>query len=294
MIKTIKRISLVSLLSFALVFAFAQSANAALTVGALTIASDGALTLTGAVGSAVSLGTTATTGTIAIGSASTTGGITIGGTSMTTGGTTIYGGTGTGAITMTPGTAGTIVIGKTDGTGAITLGSSSGTQTVNVGTGTGATTVNIATAGAAGSAVKIGSANGGLQYFEQIEFPVADDTLTVTESGKVFYMSAVPINLTLPDVSTAAGVHYRFIIPADLGSSIVHSKIKTGNSLENVIEGAVNVNSTLVACSAEDTITFVTSAQLPGDFVEVRSDGYKWFVTGQAVTTGAITCTQAD
>jgi hypothetical protein len=44
----------------------AGSANAALTLGSLTIASSGALTLTGAVGSDIALASTTTTGAVGL------------------------------------------------------------------------------------------------------------------------------------------------------------------------------------------------------------------------------------
>lgn len=73
------------------------SATEGLTLGAGTVAGTETLTLTGAVDSAIALGSTTTTGAIGIGAALTSGALTLG-KSGQTGQTTIYGG-GTGAAT---------------------------------------------------------------------------------------------------------------------------------------------------------------------------------------------------
>jgi hypothetical protein len=80
--KMLKKIGLlIFVLGFCLVGA--SHANAALTLGALTAASDGALTITTAVASAGNLFTTTTTGAINIGTSQTTGALTIGGAQTT-------------------------------------------------------------------------------------------------------------------------------------------------------------------------------------------------------------------
>jgi hypothetical protein len=56
----------------------------------------------------------------------------------------------------------------------------------------------------------------------------------------------------------------------------------------------VDVNSTLVLGANEDTISWVASTALVGDWVEVVSDGTSWFVSGQSGATGGITLTQAS
>ncbi len=74
----------VTLGAIAMVFSFASPASAALTLGALTITSDGALTMDGAAGSALTIGSTTTTGNIAIGGALTSGTLTLGGSMVYT------------------------------------------------------------------------------------------------------------------------------------------------------------------------------------------------------------------
>src|SRR3989339_966801 len=143
----------------------AAQALATTTLGVGVITETGGLVITGAVGSAMTFATTATTGDI-----------TIGGTGQTSGTTLIYGGTDTGTgtaagLSLTPGTAGTLVLGAAAGTGAVSLGTSSADQTVNVAQGTAVKTINIGTAntygvtiigGTAGTgAITLGSSTGG-------------------------------------------------------------------------------------------------------------------------------------
>lgn len=128
----LKKIGLgILVLSFVFVMG-AGSANADLTLGALTVASSAALTLTGAVGSAVNLGTTATTGAINIGTALTSGALTVGKSDMTSA-VTLYGGTTTGANSLFDNTttsnttalaaltSGSVTIGNATATGAFTI-----------------------------------------------------------------------------------------------------------------------------------------------------------------------------
>ena len=120
----LKKIGLVVLvLSFCLA---GVSVNAAgLTLGAGTVAGTTTLDLSGAVGSAITLGATTTTGAIGIGAALTTGAITLGNNSQTSA-TTIYGG-GTGsasavnAVNITGTLAGTTT-GESHGLNVVTTG----------------------------------------------------------------------------------------------------------------------------------------------------------------------------
>jgi hypothetical protein len=106
---------------FALMFSLAGTASAALTLGALTITSNGALTIDGAAASAITIGDAAQTGTISVGAS--TGAMTL---NLGTGNSvkTINIGTGTAVDTINIGTGGTgvdvIAIGDADASVAIT------------------------------------------------------------------------------------------------------------------------------------------------------------------------------
>lgn len=119
--------------------------------------------------------------------------------------------------------------------------------------------------------------------------PNGDTVLTTAACGTDVYIGAAGDDFTLP--AATAGCRIRFTVDALFATTSM--TIVTAASA-NVIYGAIDVNSTLVPCSAEDTVTVVNTAELPGDFVEVRSDGASWFVSGVGVTTGSFTCTQAS
>lgn len=108
--KSLVRLS-IALGAIALVFSFAPAALAALTLGALTIASDGALTIDGAAGSAITIGDAAQTGTISVGAS-------------------------TGAMTLNLGTG--------NGAKTVAVATGTGIDTINIGTGgTAADDINI-------------------------------------------------------------------------------------------------------------------------------------------------------
>lgn len=123
---------------------------------------------------------------------------------------------------------------------------------------------------------------------ELSETAIVDDTLTISESGKTVYFGTAGVDITLPAVSTAAGVVYRFVCSANFAATSM-TVVTSGG--EDKIFGSLEVAGAVVLCSAEDTVTFVNTAELPGDWIELRSDGTNWYLTGQAGTAGGLTCT---
>jgi hypothetical protein len=119
--------------------------------------------------------------------------------------------------------------------------------------------------------------------------PVVAFALTAAQSGiEVFLGPTAGFAITLP--AAAAGLKYRFTVRDNFATS--NYTIITP-ALADIIEGSAMVVSTIVPAIAEDTISFVASAELKGDFAEVWSDGTTWFVHGHAQTSGAITFTTA-
>jgi hypothetical protein len=58
------------------------------------------------------------------------------------------------------------------------------------------------------------------------------------------------------------------------------------------IEGTLIVAGAVVDCNAVDQIDFVNDGENLGDYVEIRSDGTKWFIGDSGVLTGSkMTCT---
>lgn len=132
------------------------------------------------------------------------------------------------------------------------------------------------------------SVTGAFNALELTENVTATATLTNADSGKTFYISGAAQAYTLPATSTAAGVVYRFVIQ---GAITGNATIVTAGGGDE-IEGALIVAGAVVDCAAEDTLTFVADGENLGDFVELRSDGTKWFIGASgALTASKLTCT---
>lgn len=116
----------------------------------------------------------------------------------------------------------------------------------------------------------------------------ATTTLQTKQSGTTFILSASGTTITLPAVSASEGVNFKFVIGGAVttGNVIVLSA-ETGNIYGSIMTGGVDY-----ACTVEDQINFIADGELPGDFVELYSDGSKWFIGATLGTTDAkITCT---
>lgn len=119
------------------------------------------------------------------------------------------------------------------------------------------------------------------------EFVTADQTLTVEDSGKNFvFNAATGAAVTLPAVTAAKGFKARFTTGLAFATTPW-----TIVSTTAVIQGGADVNSTFVPAAAENTITFVATAETLGDFVDLECDGVNWYVSGCATAAGAITFT---
>jgi len=111
-------------------------------------------------------------------------------------------------------------------------------------------------------------------------------TLTASDSGKLFTLSAAAgVAVTLPSV-TVAGFRARFTVGAAFATTNF-----TIVSTTNVIQGSADVNSTLVPGANENTISFVATAETVGDFIDIYSDGTNFYAYGIGAAAGAITFT---
>lgn len=129
----------------------------------------------------------------------------------------------------------------------------------------------------------------GATIFRQFtEVITAANVITAAESGTTYFLnSATGAAQTLP--APAAGLHFWFIISTVPTSG---NMTVTTNGGDNIIEGMIDVNSTKVPAVNEDTINFIASTCVIGDWARVVSDGTSWFVSGQSVGgAGAITFT---
>ena len=110
--------------------------------------------------------------------------------------------------------------------------------------------------------------------------------LTMFDSGKEFTLSAsAGAQITLPAVAKK-GFKAKFVI----GSAFATTNW-TIKALSNVIQGSADVNSTLVPGADENTISFVASAETIGDYIEIHSDGSKFYAYGIGAAAGSITFT---
>lgn len=146
-------------------------------------------------------------------------------------------------------------------------------------TNTGTTTLTGATS--------IGSTTAGLSYYKPVVDATADATLTIAQTGTIFNIGTAGVDLTLPAPTTAAGVHYRFVVSAAFATT--DATITVGNT--DLIEGSLIVAGAVVACDAADTITIAAANEDIGDFIDIYSNGVKWMIgSNQAMTASNHAC----
>jgi len=118
------------------------------------------------------------------------------------------------------------------------------------------------------------------------------DSPSPSETGKTFYLdlasSTAGSVITLPASSTAENVVYRYVVADDTATT---TNIIIDSSFGDNIYGSFVVDGAAVPCDAEDQVNFVTTNIIDGDFIEIRSNGTKWFVYGIGEAAGSITCT---
>ena len=66
--------------------------------------------------------------------------------------------------------------------------------------------------------------------------------------------------------------------------------IITTNASANILQGSyLDIVGELVSIAAQDTLNFVASTSLVGDYLEVESDGTSWFCNARSGADGGIT-----
>lgn len=154
-----------------------------------------------------------------------------------------------------------------------TVTMSGATTLSGVTTLSGATTLS-STLGVTGATTLSGT----LSYRELSEAVTASNTITASESGTIFYISGAASTSTLPAVATATGTVFTFVVATAVSGDITIVSAEGDN-----LEGAVDVNSSIVTVDAADRVLINQAAENLGDIVRVRSNGQKWFVTGEAL-----------
>ena len=119
----------------------------------------------------------------------------------------------------------------------------------------------------------------------------AANTITAAESGTL-YVAAAKIQ-TLP--TPAAGLEYWFYVGATEPTG-THTVVTASSA--NIIVGNVgspeDAAGSVATVTDADTISFVASKAVHGDFAHVWSDGTNWYLDGMCKVQDGITTTQAD
>ena len=137
------------------------------------------------------------------------------------------------------------------------------------------------------------SDNGFAGGTSSVEDLTATNTLTAAQSGKTLFLnSATEFVTTLP--APVAGLKYRIVCKA--APSGASYTIVTASSANILIGGVTCATADdLGSWDADgDTITFVNSQSVVGDWVEVISDGTSWYVSGACFVAEGVTVTKAS
>ena len=118
-------------------------------------------------------------------------------------------------------------------------------------------------------------------------------TVKESETGSNFILNTVTAFVTtLP--APKAGLEYTFRIGATEPTTS-HTIVTNGSA--NIIVGNLaspDVDGTIVVTAADaDTISFIASKALHGDFAHVYSDGTNWYLDGLCKAFDGMTTTQA-
>lgn len=132
------------------------------------------------------------------------------------------------------------------------------------------------------------------QYKDQITTLSGTRTILASETGTVFFFgSSTEFAMTLPAVSTAAGLHYTFICTAAAtGASYT---IVSAASENKICAIQVNKAGTAGSYIADgDTITFTDGQATPGDMVELYSDWNLWYAYSLSNSATWVVITKAS
>lgn len=112
-------------------------------------------------------------------------------------------------------------------------------------------------------------------------------TLLADDSGTTYYLSASGSNIVLPAVAYD-GLNFRFVVGGALDTTNVNIMTAEGDNLD----GTLIVAGAVIDCDGEDMVSIVVDGENVGDYVEVRSNGTKWFIGDSgALASGKMTCT---
>ncbi len=113
---------------------------------------------------------------------------------------------------------------------------------------------------------------------------------TVDQSGTTFFLKrAAGTAVLLPAVS--AGVWYKFVVGIDHTGDSTITSTSDGTTPSNLISGPTYASDGNAAATGavEDVITVANAADVIGDWVELLSDGVRWYVSGGAAVATGVT-----
>ena len=121
----------------------------------------------------------------------------------------------------------------------------------------------------------------------------AANTITAAESGTRYVLNVAAAKIqTLP--APAAGLEYWFYVGATEPTG-THTVVTTSSA--NIIVGNISspedAAGSVATVTDADTISFVASKAVHGDFAHVWSDGTNWYLDGMCKVQDGITTTQA-
>lgn len=123
-----------------------------------------------------------------------------------------------------------------------------------------------------------------------VETAAAADTITLAESGKIFFLAlAGGFTLTLPAV-TPAGTVLTFIVKTAPTTAYIILSTTNDNIIGYPI-ASLGSDETANGNAAGDQLNFVANVALPGDRADFVSDGTSWHVRATVKATGAVTIT---
>lgn len=124
---------------------------------------------------------------------------------------------------------------------------------------------------------------------EPAEVVTATNVITADESGKTFFLAtAGGFTSTLP--APALGLKFKFIVSvAPTTAYIITTNAGADIMIGGINELEVDTGDDGPYDNNADTLNFVASVAVVGDWVEFVSDGTSWFFTGQTNADGGVT-----
>ena len=120
-------------------------------------------------------------------------------------------------------------------------------------------------------------------------------SLTVADSGKTILVTAsqagAAYDIALPRLNGTddEGTCYKFILVQAGNNGAADVTISVGHADDDFVGHIVATDGVDTAAAADEDITFDQSGgSLPGDTVELFTDGTKWFVRGQSAAVAGL------